>query len=29
MYSGKDGWVTETEINEVCANLAALKKEIK
>jgi hypothetical protein len=28
-YSGKDGWVTETEINEVCATLAALKSEIK
>jgi hypothetical protein len=29
MYSGKDGWVTETEIDEVCATLAALKSEIK
>ncbi len=29
MYSGKDGWVTETEINEVCATLASLKSEIK
>jgi len=29
LYSGKDGWVTETEINEVCASLAALKEEIK
>jgi hypothetical protein len=29
MYSGKEGWVTETEINEVCATLAALKSEIK
>jgi hypothetical protein len=28
-YSGKEGWVTETEINEVCATLAALKSEIK
>jgi len=29
MYSGKDGWVTETEIDEVCATLAVLKSEIK
>jgi dynactin complex subunit len=29
MYSGKDGWVTETEINEVCVALAALKSKIK
>ena len=29
MYSGKAGWVTETEINEVCASLAALKSEIR
>jgi len=29
LYSGKGGWVTETEIDEVCATLAALKKEIK
>jgi chromosome segregation ATPase len=29
MYSGKEGWVTETEINEVCATLAVLKSEIK
>lgn len=29
MYSGKDGWVTETEIDEVCAKLTALKGGIK
>ena len=29
MYSGKVGWVTETEIDEVCATLAVLKSEIK
>ena len=29
IHSGKDGWVTETEINEVCASLALLKAEIK
>ena len=27
IHSGKDGWVTETEINEVCASLALLKAE--
>ena len=29
LYSGKGGWVTETEIDEVCATLAALKGELK
>jgi len=29
MYSGKNGWVTETEVDEVCATLAVLKSEIK
>jgi hypothetical protein len=29
LYSGKEGWVTETEINEVCANLALIKEETK
>ena len=29
LYSGAEGWVTETEINEVCATLAKLKSEIK
>ena len=29
LYSGKEGWVTDTEINEVCASLSALKEEIK
>jgi hypothetical protein len=29
LYSGKEGWVTETEIDEVCARLALIKEEIK
>jgi hypothetical protein len=29
LYSGKEGWVTETEIDEVCAKLALIKEEAK
>jgi hypothetical protein len=29
LYSGKEGWVTEKEIDEVCEKLALLKEEIK